>query len=135
MDLGREPVAARRAPHLLEVPAVLGAVRPDAEHDPAGGGPRAQARQSGGERPREHEAEVRDRQGPGHRQHAGDRRAEHYEIAAYRALIAMGEALGYDEACENLGKILREEEGADQKLTRLGAALMEAAQEEAPVGT
>jgi ferritin-like metal-binding protein YciE len=58
---------------------------------------------------------------------AGGRRAEHYEIAAYRALIAMGQALGYTEACTTLGKILKEEEAADSKLTGLGVTLNKAA--------
>jgi ferritin-like metal-binding protein YciE len=51
----------------------------------------------------------------------GGRRAEHYEIAAYRSLIAMGEELDYTEACNLLRGVLAQEEAADQKLTGLAS--------------
>jgi ferritin-like metal-binding protein YciE len=53
----------------------------------------------------------------------GGRRAEHYEIAAYRSLIAMGEELDYTEACNLLRGILAQEEAADQKLTNLASGI------------
>jgi ferritin-like metal-binding protein YciE len=62
---------------------------------------------------------------------AGGRRAEHYEIAAYRSMIAMGEALGYTEVCKKLGKILLEEEAADEGLTALGTSINDDATREA----
>jgi ferritin-like metal-binding protein YciE len=49
----------------------------------------------------------------------GGRRAEHYEIAAYGSLIAMGEELDYAEACQKLRGILAQEEAADKKLAGL----------------
>lgn len=64
---------------------------------------------------------------------AGGRRAEHYEIAAYQSMIAMGEALGYTDACKKLGKILAQEEQADAGLTKLGVTINDEALEEAPV--
>lgn len=64
---------------------------------------------------------------------AGGRRAEHYEMAAYHSMIAMGEALGYTEACTKLGKILAQEEKADAGLTKLGVTINDEALEEAPV--
>lgn len=64
---------------------------------------------------------------------AGGRRAEHYEIAAYRSLIAMAEVLGYTDVSKKLGKILLEEEAADKKLTDLGHAALLLAQEEMSV--
>jgi ferritin-like metal-binding protein YciE len=53
----------------------------------------------------------------------GGRRAEHYEIAAYRSMIAMGEALDYTDACALLRGILVEEEAADTKLTGLAKSI------------
>ncbi|MFN2317550.1 MAG: ferritin-like domain-containing protein [Gemmatimonadales bacterium] len=64
---------------------------------------------------------------------AGGRRAEHYEIAAYRSMIAMGEALGYTAACKKLGKILEQEEKADAGLTGLGVDINAEALEEVEV--
>lgn len=65
---------------------------------------------------------------------AGGRRAEHYEIAAYRSMIAMGEALGYDAACKKLSEILDQEEKTDEGLTALGVDINEdALAEEADV--
>jgi len=64
---------------------------------------------------------------------AGGRRAEHYEIAAYSSMIAMGKALGYTDACKKLSRILGEEEAADRKLTELGLAILEEAHQEEPV--
>ena len=49
----------------------------------------------------------------------GGRRAEHYEIAAYATLIAMGEELDYAEACKKLRGILAQEEAADKTLAGL----------------
>lgn len=58
------------------------------------------------------------------------RRAEHYEIAAYRALIAMGEELDYVGVCTLLRGILAEEEAADEKLTGLAKTINAAARKE-----
>ena len=49
----------------------------------------------------------------------GGRRAEHYEIAAYGTLIAMGEELDYSAACGKLRGILAQEEAADKTLAGL----------------
>lgn len=64
---------------------------------------------------------------------AGGRRAEHYEIAAYRSLMMMGEALGLTKACALLDQILTQEEAADAKLTALGVKLMKHASRGAAV--
>jgi len=64
---------------------------------------------------------------------AGGRRAEHYEIAAYSALIAMAEAMGRTDISRKLEKILSQEEAADRKLTALGSAALMVAQEEMAV--
>lgn len=64
---------------------------------------------------------------------AGGRRAEHYEIAAYRSLLMMGEALGLTKACSLLEEILTQEEAADAKLTALGTKLMKSASKGAAV--
>lgn len=60
----------------------------------------------------------------------GGRRAEHYEIAAYNALIAMGEELDYVDICALLRRILAEEEAADKKLTGLARTINAAARKE-----
>lgn len=64
---------------------------------------------------------------------AGGRRAEHYEIAAYKSMIAMGEALGLTKACTRLGRILAQEERADVGLTKLGVTINEEAHQKAAV--
>lgn len=64
---------------------------------------------------------------------AGGRRAEHYEIAAYRSMVAMGEALGYTAACKKLRKIMEQEEKADDGLSVLGADINEEALQETEV--
>jgi ferritin-like metal-binding protein YciE len=60
----------------------------------------------------------------------GGRRAEHYEIAAYRSLIAMGEELDYADVCGLLRGILMEEEAADKKLTGLAKTINATAHKE-----
>jgi len=50
---------------------------------------------------------------------AGGQRAEHYEIAAYGALIAWAKAMGHDDAAELLHETLEEEKAADEKLTQI----------------
>ncbi len=50
---------------------------------------------------------------------AGGQRAEHYEIAAYGALIAWAKAMGHDEAAGILHQTLEEEKAADEKLSDL----------------
>ena len=54
----------------------------------------------------------------------GGKRAEHYEIAAYQAMIAMGNQLGLDEAVAKIQEILDQEIACDQKLDELAAQLM-----------
>jgi ferritin-like metal-binding protein YciE len=54
----------------------------------------------------------------------GGKRAEHYEIAAYQAMIAMGQQLGLDEAVEKIQSILDEELACDAKLDRLAQQLL-----------
>ena len=50
---------------------------------------------------------------------AGGQRAEHYEIAAYGALIAWAKAMGHTDAVELLQQTLDEEKMADEKLSAL----------------
>jgi ferritin-like metal-binding protein YciE len=50
---------------------------------------------------------------------AGGQRAEHYEIAAYGALIAWARAMGHEEAAGLLHETLEEEKAADEKLSQL----------------
>jgi Mn-containing catalase len=51
-------------------------------------------------------------------------RVEHYEIAAYRAVSAMLESMGHDDAVELLSQTLAEEEKADQTLAKLSEPLL-----------
>ena len=44
---------------------------------------------------------------------------EHYEITRYGTLISWAELLGMKDAAKTLGETLKEEYGADQKLTKL----------------
>jgi ferritin-like metal-binding protein YciE len=44
---------------------------------------------------------------------------EHYEITRYGTLISWAELLGMQDAAKVLGQTLKEEYGADQKLTKL----------------
>jgi ferritin-like metal-binding protein YciE len=46
-------------------------------------------------------------------------KVEHYEIASYGTLCALGRQLGYDEAVELLQETLAEEKSTDEKLTIL----------------
>ena len=50
---------------------------------------------------------------------AGAQKAEHYEIASYGTLCALGKQLGYEDAVELLGQTLQEEKATDLKLTEL----------------
>jgi ferritin-like metal-binding protein YciE len=51
---------------------------------------------------------------------ASAQRVEHYEIAAYGCLRTYASLLGYSEAGRLLQQTLKEEEAADQKLSKLG---------------
>ncbi len=53
------------------------------------------------------------------------RRVEHYEMAGYRSLIALAEAMGQDQARELLEETLEEEQEADRRLEELGQQLLE----------
>lgn len=53
---------------------------------------------------------------------AGAQRAEHYEIAAYGAVMAWAKALGHDEIAQLLSTTLEEEKNADLKLSELAEA-------------
>ena len=46
-------------------------------------------------------------------------KVEHYEIACYGTLCALGKKLGYGEAVRLLAQTLKEEKATDQKLTML----------------
>jgi ferritin-like metal-binding protein YciE len=50
---------------------------------------------------------------------AAAQRAEHYEMAAYGALVAWARAMGHSEAAELLQETLEEEKAADAKLNSL----------------
>jgi ferritin-like metal-binding protein YciE len=50
-------------------------------------------------------------------------KVEHYEIAAYGALATWATVLGHDEMSGLLEETLKEEKGADEKLTKIAAAL------------
>ena len=50
---------------------------------------------------------------------ASGQRAEHYEMAAYGALVAWARALGQTEVAELLEQTLNEEKAADETLTAL----------------
>jgi ferritin-like metal-binding protein YciE len=54
----------------------------------------------------------------------GGKRAEHYEIAAYAAMIAMGNQLGLHEAVKKIQGILDEEIACDAKLDELAVKLL-----------
>ena len=58
---------------------------------------------------------------------ASAQRAEHYEIAAYGTVAAWAEGLGYTDAAELLRETLDEEKGADETLTGLAEAGINAA--------
>lgn len=65
---------------------------------------------------------------------AGAQKVEHYEIASYGTLAALAKELGYDEALPLIMDTLKEEKGADEKLTKLaeqGANQRASAQREA----
>jgi ferritin-like metal-binding protein YciE len=51
-------------------------------------------------------------------------RVEHYEIAAYSSTIALGEALGYDDAVALLNETLEEEQAASELLTELSQPMI-----------
>ncbi|MFP3646178.1 ferritin-like domain-containing protein [Paraburkholderia sp. SIMBA_054] len=50
---------------------------------------------------------------------ASAQRVEHYEIAAYGSLIALGKQLGETTAVQLLGETLKEEKSTDEKLSLL----------------
>jgi ferritin-like metal-binding protein YciE len=50
---------------------------------------------------------------------AAGQRAEHYEMAAYRTLVAWAEGMGHTEAARLLQETLDEEKAADEKLTAI----------------
>ncbi len=54
----------------------------------------------------------------------GGKRAEHYEIAAYTTLIAMGRQLGHEDAVGRLQEILDQEIATDKKLDGLATMLL-----------
>jgi len=58
---------------------------------------------------------------------AGAQRAEHYEMAAYGTLMAWANALGHDDVAELLSMTLEEEKAADEKLSMLAEAGINAA--------
>ncbi|GAB2561938.1 ferritin-like domain-containing protein [Dyella jejuensis] len=49
----------------------------------------------------------------------GAQKVEHYEIASYGTLAALAKQLGYEDAIPLIMDTLKEEKGADEKLTRL----------------
>lgn len=58
------------------------------------------------------------------------RRVEHYEIAGYRSLISLAEAMGNNEVQELLQQNLEEEEETDRKLAELGESLLQDSESE-----
>jgi ferritin-like metal-binding protein YciE len=50
---------------------------------------------------------------------AGAQKVEHYEIASYGTLAALAKELGYNDALPLIMDTLKEEKGADEKLTKL----------------
>ena len=52
---------------------------------------------------------------------AAAQKVEHYEIAAYGSLCAIGKQLGHDEAVKLLAQTLEEEKATDLKLTKFAA--------------
>ena len=50
---------------------------------------------------------------------AGAQKVGHYEIASYGTLAALAKELGYDDALPLILDTLKEEKGADDKLTKL----------------
>lgn len=50
---------------------------------------------------------------------AGAQKVEHYEIASYGTLAALAKELGYNDALRLIVDTLKEEKGADDKLTAL----------------
>jgi ferritin-like metal-binding protein YciE len=58
---------------------------------------------------------------------ASAQRVEHYEIAAYGTVAAWAEGLGYTDAAELLRETLDEEKAADETLTGLAEAGINAA--------
>jgi ferritin-like metal-binding protein YciE len=66
---------------------------------------------------------------------ASAQRVEHYEIAAYGCLRAYASLLGYSEAERLLQQTLKEEEAADQKLSRLSESGINQAAAMAGAGT
>jgi ferritin-like metal-binding protein YciE len=50
---------------------------------------------------------------------AGAQKVEHYEIASYGTLCALGKQLGFNDAVRLLKETLEEEKATDQKLTQL----------------
>jgi ferritin-like metal-binding protein YciE len=46
-------------------------------------------------------------------------KAEHYEIATYGGLIKIAQTLGLENVAQILMKTIKEEEAADEKLTRI----------------
>ena len=53
---------------------------------------------------------------------AAGQRVEHYEIAAYRTLVAWAQAMGHTDAASLLQRTLDEEKAAELKLSRLAEA-------------
>jgi ferritin-like metal-binding protein YciE len=53
----------------------------------------------------------------------GAQKVEHYEIASYGTLIALAGQLGYTDAVPLLQDTLKEEKGADEKLSLLAQAM------------
>ncbi len=57
----------------------------------------------------------------------GARRVEHYEIAAYTAVIDMARQLGEDDIATSLEDTLQEEQETDEKLSSIGKRILEEA--------
>jgi len=57
---------------------------------------------------------------------AAAQKVEHYEIASYGCLITWAKELGHEQAANLLGQNLEEEKAADQKLTTLAEARINA---------
>lgn len=53
----------------------------------------------------------------------GAQKVEHYEIAAYGTLATLASQLGYAEAARLLQETLKEEKGADDKLSKIASEI------------
>ncbi len=61
---------------------------------------------------------------------AAAQKVEHYEIASYGTVLEWAKQMGHDQVVKILGKTFEEEKAADQKLTKIAEAGVNAAAQE-----